>query len=59
MDISSNEFKNKLKELCDSNWKAKAIMDANNNDFAILPRHQKKMFLNAMKIEEVTATIKA
>ena len=59
MNINSNEFKNKIKELCDSNWKAKAIMEANNNDFANLPEHQKKMFLKAMEITEATITIKA
>ena len=59
MDINSNEFKGKIKELCDNNWKAKAIMEANNNDFVNLPEHQRGMFLRAIKLAEVTVTIKA
>ena len=59
MNINSIEFKNKLKELCDNNWKAKSIMKANDNDFINLPDYQQKMFLKKMNIAEVTTTIKA
>jgi len=57
MNINSEDFKIKLKELCDNNWKAKEIMRINNNDFRNLPEHQKKMFLKAMQITEVDVTI--
>lgn len=57
MNINDEEFQRKIKELCDNNWKAKAILQNNNNDFRKLPKHQQRLFLKAMGIEKVEVTI--
>ena len=53
MEYNSNEFRDKLKQLCDENWKAKGIMKANNNDFLSLPDYQQTMFLAKMGIAKL------
>lgn len=49
MNETNSNFKEKLDELCESNFKVKAIMKANNNDFSQLPEFQKEMFLKFME----------
>ena len=57
MNIDSSEFKEKLKKLCETNWKAKAIMK--DKTFTDLPDFQQKMFLKYMEIDKVEVTINA
>lgn len=59
MNIKSKEFEDRLQALCKLNWKAGAILNANDNDFSKLPEHQQKMFLKVMGIESVETTIKS
>ena len=56
--VTEQQLQSRLKKLCDENFKAKAIMDANNNNFHDVPDFQKQMLLKVMKIDEVTFNYK-
>ena len=58
MKVTEIELKTHLDKLCGSNWKAEAIMKANDNDFMSLPDYQQEMFMKAMGINEVTYSIR-
>lgn len=57
MKATDLNFKEKLDELCDSNFKAKAIMEANGNDFFKIPKFQQEMFLKFMEKPKVSSVI--
>jgi len=58
MKVTKEELKVHLNKLCASNWKAKGIMKAKNNNFMNLPDYQQKMFMKAMGITEIATSIR-